>query len=399
MSDPIVQGARNATLEDLASLLRDQQARKLDIVAPATTLRAVDGRLVINGTEAVLTADGVTATDGTYTPTAVCDEGVADKLAIPLTYLRRLRENRIDLYDGNVNGWLHGRRPRTRLNPATGSHDVLRPGVDPDPRSFLVRCFRGDHNTEGVARAFLSGRYALIDHLDVLTAALDGVRQAGVHTEIAGCDLSERRMSVKVTAPEVAALAPSLLHGYRSPFTGATGNDNPTVFAGFVLSNSETGGGAFSIVPRLVVQICSNGMVITRDAMRAVHLGSRLDDGVITWTGDTQRKNLDLITAKARDAVTTFLSPGYLASAVAGLEDTAARPITRPAEAISLLGRKLAFTDEQTAGVLEHFIRGASLTAGGVLHAITAYAQTVADPDDAHQLETVAVRAMQLVAA
>ena len=55
------------------------------------------------------------------------------------------------------------------------------------------------------------------------------------------------------------------------------------VFAGFVITNSETGCGAFSLTPRLVVQVCRNGMTITRDAMRVVHLGERLDQGVVTW--------------------------------------------------------------------------------------------------------------------
>ena len=56
------------------------------------------------------------------------------------------------------------------------------------------------------------------------------------------------------------------------------------VFAGFVITNSETGCGAFTLTPRLVVQVCRNGMTITRDAIRAVHLGERLDEGVVTWS-------------------------------------------------------------------------------------------------------------------
>ena len=44
---PLVPGARNATLEDLAALLRDQQARKVDIVAPAAAIRADGARLVV----------------------------------------------------------------------------------------------------------------------------------------------------------------------------------------------------------------------------------------------------------------------------------------------------------------------------------------------------------------
>ena len=39
-SPAIAAGVRNASLGDLAALLRDQQARKTDIVAPGTAIRA-----------------------------------------------------------------------------------------------------------------------------------------------------------------------------------------------------------------------------------------------------------------------------------------------------------------------------------------------------------------------
>src|SRR6266702_4316965 len=84
-------------------------------------------------------------------------------------------------------------------------------------------------------RAFLSDGYKIIDNLDVLLAALDGVRQSGFPGRVAGCDLTERRMYVRVVCEQVAVLAPLLLAGYRSPFTGAAGADNPVVFAGFVI--------------------------------------------------------------------------------------------------------------------------------------------------------------------
>ncbi len=71
-----------------------------------------------------------------------------------------------------------------------------------------------------------------------MLAALDGVRQAGVPAEVDGCDLTERRMYVRVVCEQVSALAPALLQGYRSPFTGAAGADNPVIFPGFVISNS-----------------------------------------------------------------------------------------------------------------------------------------------------------------
>lgn len=369
-------GARNATLADMAALLREQQARKVDIVAPASAVRASGAQLVIDDSAPVLGPEGVTMTSGAYTPTDVCDQGVADKLGIPSSYLRKLREHKPGLYDANVNGWLAG-----------------------DERRFLLRCLRPEGGGgPGVARAFLSDGYKIIDSLDVLMAALDGVRQAGFPVQIDGCDLTERRMYVRVVCEEVRVLAPALLAGYRSPFTGATGAENPVVFAGFVLTNSETGCGAFTLMPRLVVQVCRNGMTITRDAVRAVHLGERLDEGVVSWSGNTQDKTLALITAKTTDAVTTFLDPAYAQRAVRALEKDAGHLVADPQAAVETVSQRLRFTDSQQSDILTHFIRGGDVTAGGIMHAVTAAAQTQADADTAHEIETVALRALEIAA-
>jgi hypothetical protein len=313
-------------------------------------------------------------TDGSYVPTDVCDQGIADKLGIPGAYLRKLREQKPELYDANVNGWLAG-----------------------DERKFLLRCLRGEDGG-GAARAFLSDGYKIIDNLDVLLAALDGVRGSGFPVRIDGCDLTERRMYVRIVCEEVRVLAPVLLAGYRSPFTGAAGADSPVVFAGFVLTNSETGCGAFTLTPRLVVQVCRNGMTITRDAMRAVHLGERHEEGRVTWSGNTLDKTLALITAKTTDAVATFLDPAYVQRAVRAMERYAGHPVADPQEAIEVVSARLRFTDDQQRDILTHFIRGGDLTAGGVMHAVTSVAQTLDDADTAHEMETLALRVLEAAA-
>ena len=205
-------------------------------------------------------------------------------------------------------------------------------------------------------------------------------------------------MYVRVVSDSVRALAPDLLRDYRSPFTGARGADNPVVFSGFVLSNSETGCGAFTLTPRLVVQVCNNGMTITKDALRAVHLGGRMDEGVIRWSDDTQQRNLALVTAQARDAVTTFLDTRYLQAKIAELSHDAGRPIEDPEQAITVVAQRLRFSDSQQKAILGHFIRGADLSAGGVMHAVTCVAQTLDDADAAHDMEAQALRAMELAA-
>lgn len=366
---------RNAGLADLAAMLTEQQTRKVDNIVPAGKMRFTDGRLVVDGAEVLLTEHGVSTTDGIYQPTQIFDEGVANKLGIPMPYMRRLRNEHTALLDANVNGWL-----------------------EQDQRSFMVRAFRGEDGT-GVARALLSDKYKIVDNLDVLTAALEGIRDAGLQVEIDGCDLTERRMQVRLVAPQITAYATTLLDRYRSPFTGQSGKDNPVVFAGLAISNSETGGGAFQIVPRMKVQVCSNGLTVTKDAMRAVHLGGKLDEGVIRWSDSTHQKNVELITAKTVDAVRTFLDADYMQRVIADMEAQAGKQLDKPLEAVQAVAKKMAYTEEVTQGILDHFIKGGDTTAGGVMHAVTSYSQVLTDPDAAQALEESAFRALELAAA
>ena len=229
-------------------------------------------------------------------------------------------------------------------------------------------------------------------------ATLTGVRAAGVEVDIDGADLSDRRMSVRLTCPEVTAYADEILGGYRSPFSGETGSDNPTVFAGLVVKNSETGGGAFTIVPRLVVQVCNNGLQLTKDAMRAIHLGGKLDEGVIKWSDDTQRQELELVTSKTRDAVATFLDIGYMKAKITELQELAGVDVTKPADTIQRVGRKVGWSEMEQDEILSHFIKGGQTTALGVAQAVTSYAQTVKSIDRQDELETSALVAAELVA-
>jgi hypothetical protein len=389
---------RNADLTTLRDLLLEQHARKIDIVAPASKIRSEEGVIVVKGTEPILSDDGVTDGDGRYQPTRVFDEGLSQKLNIPLPYVRRLRETRPDLYDANVNGWLHGRKAKWII----GMRDQLpvREAIPGDSRSFMIRTFRGDDGGLGVARCLLSDRYKTIDNLDALTAALAGVQQAGADINIVGCDLSDRRMYVRIEAPGIRALAPALLAGYHSPYNGRTVEECPFVFAGLEIGNSEVGNGSFSITPRMVFEVCDNGMKVTKDAVRSVHLGAQQDESVIQWTRDTENKTLALITAQARDAVATFLDLEYMESVIAEASEKAGTPLKgAPDVAVRTVAKKLAFSEETTAGVLDAFIRSGQVTAGGVMQAVTAYAGQVADPDLAADLEGDAFKALALAAA
>jgi hypothetical protein len=390
--ETIATETRNADLPDLVDMLKAQSDVRYDVVVPASQIEMNGGDLIIEGGAARVTDDGVTTADARLVPTPIFDEGVAQRFDIPMKYVRTMRARVAGdiadeipggflggstLYDQNVNYWLD---------------------ANPDKR-HLVRGFRTDDADQpGIARALLSDRYRTIDNYDVLMATLSGVRAAGVEVNIDGADLSDRRMSLRLTCPEVTAYADEILGGYRSPFTGETGSDNPTVFAGLVVKNSETGGGAFTIVPRIVVQVCNNGLQMTKDAMRAVHLGGKLDDGVVRWSDDTQQHELSLITSKARDAVATFLDVDYMRTKIQELQELAGVEVTRPADTIQRVSKKTGWSETEQDEILSHFIRGGQTTALAVAQAVTAYAQTVQSIDRQDELETTAILAAELAA-
>lgn len=376
---------RNADLTTLVGTLREQQEAKQDLIVPARDLWSHEGRVFVRGAgEPTLTESGVTTGNLEFSPTDVYDEGASAKLSLPRAYLRTLRTSgRTDLVDANLNGLLHGNK----------GLDVLG-----DDRRFMLRTFKGEGGDNGTARALLSDSYKTIDNWDVLMSALEGMQAAGLDAHVVRqADLTNRRMYVQIVAPEINALAPELLKNYRSPFSGNRGADNPTVFAGFVVSNSETGGGAFTITPRLEVEVCTNGMTIAQDAVSRRHLGSRLeDDGVIQYSNETHAKNLELIKLQTRDAVRTFLDVDYMTKVITRVTEKAGRPVAKPEEIVKTITKREAYTKDDADGILSHFIKGSDMTHGGVFHAITSYAQTVDNADRAYAMESDALAAAGL---
>jgi hypothetical protein len=374
---------QNASFQTLYNQLKAQQDRKVDLIVPARDLCSNQGAVKIrNAGEPVLTDSGVTPTHLALTASNVFDEGMSAKLGLPRAYLRTMRENGwYDLVDANVNRLLHGF--------TTPDGQVVR---EPDQRRFLVRTFKGENGEAGYARAFLSDSYKTIDNWNILQSVVQGMQAAGLDAHVVhSADLTDRRMYMKVVVPEISVLAPELLKDYRSPFSGRRGADNPVVFAGFVIGNSETGNGSFFIRPELQIQVCDNGMTIKQDVISRRHLGSKIeDDGIVKYSEETMRKNLELIQLQTRDAIRTFLDTEYMTRVITRVTEQASAPVDKPQDVVTRLVKREAFSKEDADGLMESFVRGGDMTRGGVLQAITAYSQTVrkTDPDRAHDMNT-----------
>lgn len=369
---------RKGTVHTLADALESQRLRKVDYVLKAPDINFGGTVLHIEGQEVHLTEDGVTDPNGLYVPTRVAIDGIGRKLGIHTGYLNRLAMEHADLFATNVNT-LAERSPEAR---------------------YLLRLLKSDDPADdyGTLRAVLSANYRAIDNFDVLMALLGGLRDAGAIGSSIEADLTERRMIVRVQSDVVAVNASALVENYRSPFSGKSGKDLPLVWAGLVVDNSELGHGAFHITPRGVFDACTNGYTHTADSLKRVHTGADLSDGVVKWSDETIAANLALVTAQTKDAVRTFLTPEYWEAKVKADTADASVPIDQPNEVLDSVGRSLGFTAEQRTDILNMFIDGADRTAGGVMQAVTASAQTQSDGDIALEMEALGREAMRLAA-
>lgn len=371
---------RKTDFETLLATLDEQQERKVDLVLPATDLCFSGGDLRVRrgDMEPVITESGVTPVVQTFRPNDVFDEGVAARVGVPRAWLRTLRDQGwTDILDGTLNGLIHGKG------------DIRQP-LD---KRFMLRALKdADGGEVGSARALLSNSYKIVDHVETLRAAMRGMAAAGLGADnITQCDLTGRKMYVRVEAPEVKAMAPELLKNYRSPFRPElTGRELPLVHAGFVLTNSETGHGSFTVVPEITVEVCTNGMTISREAVSARHLGARLDDGLIRYSERTRRANLELITSQAEDAIRTFLRADFVQSIVDEMTANAVGEVKEAEKAVKEITQKVecpALYDD----VLTMFIKGGDMSRGGLVHAVTAAAQSPEiDADTAYSMSAKA---------
>jgi hypothetical protein len=367
---------RNAELNELMPFLASQHESKYDVVVPSTHLGYYEGQVVVTEGRTIFDDDGVGLGTATLNPTREFESQLAERLDVPARYIEKMRGAEVlDLLDSNVNEWMR----RSEKN-------------------WFVRGFLDWQSDHGIARAFLSDRYAMIDHIDAVTATLDGIVAAGIDPaglEVSG-DLSASRLRLKIVAPEITAQAPAFLRAYRNPTTGDGGDD--AIQAGAVLTNSETGMGAHQLAPQITVRVCKNGMTRTVDALRHVHLGKTLEAGRIAWSADTQRANIALIREQAKDAITAFLSTDYLEQVAQELDEQGSKMLDRPVEVIEKIGSSLGYTKDEQQTILNLFTRGGDTSSGGVVNAFTALARDTEDPARAMEIEEEAFAILALAA-
>lgn len=394
LPDVPAQALRNADLAAVVPVLRARRAQKIDVVVPTNQIKAQDGNILIQGLDSVqvpshtrLSDEGVTTIpgftynpSGVYVPTSVVDQQISDLHKIPVRYLRKLRNEDVELFDINVNR--HAER-------SLGSNLVR----------LIWGQVPGHVGTTGIVRAILSDRYAIIDHLDTVLAVLAGLDELGYGGEnITRLDLSDRRLYIEIDAPEVAVAGRELVQNYRSPFTGQTGAELPLIHAGIKIVNSEIGHGAFEVKPFARFEVCANGASIDGFGVRKVHVGKQLSQGEVNWSQDTLVAANELVRNQVKDAVGQFLSVDFLSARVDEWRELAGVELAKPAEVIKVIQTELAWSDDEADAILNKFIKGGSTSAFDIGHAVTAQAQDVTSVDRSHELAEQHLKASKIAA-
>ncbi len=345
------------TLVSLAQELTRQLETKKDLVVASQRLHhstASDGRtqLVVAGE-----ADDTGGAGGaSFGITPLARRQLADKLKIPYAYFERMREEKPDLLDRNVNAWLQS---------------------DNEPR--MLRTLDGD------VRAVLSDRYRRLDNFELAESVLPILLDLP-EAQFESVELTATRMYLKCVTPRVSVeVAPGDI-----------------VQAGVVIANSEVGQGTLSVQPLLFRLVCRNGLIAADHSLRKTHVGKSIgidDEASRVFQDDTVRADDKAFFLKVRDVVQAALSEAVFRQTAHKLQQTRGIALTgNPVRTVEVLAQRFTLNEAERAGVLRRLIAGADLSGYGLVNAVTHYSQEVEDYDRATEFEALGGKLIELSA-
>lgn len=371
---------KNLSLQEIVEALQTQNLLKQDFVVPSKYLRMDNTNLIVLNEEKldslskllIETGIAVNEHDAEKIELAVldcCHTQIGSRLDIPKKYYDKMLGNTManHILDYNVTNWFRLR----------------------NENNFLLRTFIDKEQKTGIARAILSDRYNVLDNYDVMLATLDAIRESGINVQIESGDITDTKFYMRFVCPDIELDAPDILKNYRVP-DGSKGSNG--IISGFVISNSETGNGKFSISPRAVVLACRNGMIFKNDAFQKTHLGSKMEEfTTIDWSEETRQKNYELVCSQVKDAIKYYASEEYLGAKIHELIEKGNKELNHPIETIKNVSKHLSISEEKESSILNYFIKSGDTNAFGVTQALTYFAQHNASPEERYEIETESV--------
>jgi hypothetical protein len=371
---------KNLSLQEIVEALQTQTLLKQDFVVPSKYLRMDNNNLIVINEEKLdslsklLLDTGIAVNENDIEKIELavldcCHTQIGQRLDIPKKYYDKMLGNTMaqHILDYNVTNWFRLR----------------------NENNFLLRTFIDKEQKTGIARAILSDRYNVLDNYDVMLATLDAIRESGINVQIESGDITDTKFYMRFVCPDIEMDAPDILKNYRVP-DGSTGGNG--IISGFVISNSETGNGKFSISPRAVVLACRNGMIFKNDAFQKTHLGSKMEEyTTIDWSEETRQKNYELVCSQVKDAIKYYASEEYLGAKIHELIEKGNKELNYPIETIKNVSKHLSISEEKESSILNYFIKSGDTNAFGVTQALTYFAQHNASPEERYEIESESV--------
>ena len=332
----------------LAEELERQKESRMDVIVPSNGIFA---QPTVDDVELNFVVPGENGDEGKVMPlTDWAHNQVSAKLDIPLKYYRRMREEAPQLLARNINEWLPARNKELMSKPKD--------------RKLLLRTL------DGSVRAVLSDRYKIMDNHDLLLRSLEQFREVGA--ELHRADLTPNHMYIKATVPHTVE---EIRKGDR-------------VIPGVIIQNSEVGAGAFKVLPFMLREICSNGM-IGESTITKIHLGKQRDTGIIKFSQETQIAENATLWLQVRDIIRGTFDPVIFKQWVNQLKMGTEVEIEDPVYAVDNVIETFGISDDMKNELLNHFSREGDMTQWGLANAVTRTARDMEDPEKIIEMEVI----------
>jgi hypothetical protein len=201
---------------------------------------------------------------------------------------------------------------------------------------------------------------------------------------VESCELTDKRMYLKVVNPRIE--------------TEVAKGD--IVQSGILISNSETGIGAVSVMPLVYRLVCKNGMIANTAGKRKNHVGrtNEGEDNFEIYRSETIIAEDKALVMKLQDIVRATADMVQFERIVSSMKISKDAKITSPdvPAVVQLAAKSYGLFERESQSVLDHLIRGGELSLYGLANAVTRHAQDVESYDRSTELEMTAWAMMNM---
>ena len=329
------------TLTQLAAEIERRAEAKRDYVVPTNHMFMDVEQKLVFGDRQVEVND-------------LAHQQIANDIGIPKVYYDRMRKEAPDLLANNVNRWFRD-QPQTRM----------------------VRTL------DNSARAFLSDRYRPLENEQLAAAVLPVLMN--MELEPIRCEITDKRLYMKFVSKTMRKeIGERMGEGHeRFKLTALC----PAI----VISNSEVGYGALSVLTSVFDEGCTNLSVFKDQSVRKSHIGGRheVTEGLEALLSDKTRELSDAaVFAQITDVVRGAFNEARFTALCNKVTGAAQEKIEGdPVKVIELTAKKFSLTEIVQKAALKHLIERGDLNKWGVASAFTRAAQDIEDVDLQNDVE------------